>query len=106
LTYYDVDGNEQTVDSSNYRVNLSQELQGELEFIATWTAPSFYDRADAISLQYTAGYQTRAAVPRNVVRAMKILISLEFDDVPPNREANARLRAKDCLTAADWGAYR
>lgn len=106
LKYYDTGNVLQTVDAANYRVFLSAELQGRLEPISTWSAPALYDRADAVQVEFTAGYQTREAVPPCVKRAAKILLSLEFDDVPPNREDNARRRAMDCLTAISWGPYR
>ena len=105
IKYFDTAGDEQTVSSGDYRVHLSTELQGQVEFISTWSAPALFDRIDAVAIEYTSGYGTLGAVPRNVKRAMKILLSVEFDDVPIGRENNARQRAMDCLTASDWGSY-
>lgn len=106
VKYYDSDNVDQTVDTDDYRVHMSGQLYGVVEFVKDWVKPTVYDRLDAIRIQYIAGYETRVAVPQEIRRAMKILLSLEFDDVPPNREANALARAKACLTAADVGSYR
>ena len=106
ITYYDGDNTEQTVAEANYRVHVSQELQGQIEFVSTWSAPTTYNRMDAVNITYKAGYQTREATPECVKRAIKILLSIEFDDVPPQREENARKRAFDCLAAVAWGPYR
>ena len=39
VKYFDTAGDEQTVSSGDYRVHLSTELQGQVEFISTWSAP-------------------------------------------------------------------
>jgi uncharacterized phiE125 gp8 family phage protein len=105
IDYWDADNNDTEFASSNYSAQLSDELYGFIEWAPSVSFPDTYSRRDAIRVQFKCGYQTRFAVPHQVKRAMKILLSLEFDDVPPAREENARKRAKDMLQSTDWSLF-
>jgi len=105
IKYCDVNNTEQSVSEDDYSIIKSTDMYGIVEFVADWVKPALYNRLDAVKIQYVTGYETRDAVPLEIKRAMKILLSVEFDDVPPAREANAVGRAKAMLIAADLGAY-
>jgi uncharacterized phiE125 gp8 family phage protein len=82
VTYVDPDGATQTLDPSLYVVNTS-ELRGEitLAYGASW--PSTRSQRHAVSVLFTCGYGSAAAVPETTKQAMKLLIG-QWNE---NREA-------------------
>lgn len=71
ITYYDVDNASQTLSSSNYYVEISTDGGGCVEWVYTATIPSTYQREDAITVTYTAGYADLNSVPPVAVQAQK-----------------------------------
>lgn len=91
ITYLDSTGDEQTLDSSLYRVvdgGAGGHSGVMREFSATW--PSVYSGVpDGVRVTYTCGYQDELSpsnnpVPEAIVRAALLLISSWYDD--PNAE--------------------
>lgn len=106
VTYYDDDDASQTVSSSNYRLMASSEAAAFLEFDDDFTKPTLSDRADAVTVTYTAGYASIADVPARAKAAVNMKLAelfgnLEERMLPANERAIASL-----LGTLDWGCYR
>lgn len=88
VAYWDTDGTEQTIDSSNYivdtnkRVGMIQEADGY-----TWPIP--YERSDAVNVTYVAGYSADAS---EVPEAAKILVKMLAADMYEHSEVQSELR--------------
>ncbi len=70
VTYFDPDGDSQTVDSANYRLIGSGD---QVEFDCSFNFPSVYSRLDAVSIQYVAGYETTDLIPSNLKAAIQLV---------------------------------
>lgn len=55
VKYLDVDGAEQTVDPVNWYFDRTPE-GANLNFVSGWSAPTLYDRPNAVRVRFTAGY--------------------------------------------------
>lgn len=83
IQYYDADGTLQTLSSSAYYADTSQEpgrvtpAQGYV-----WPATQL-TRPGAVLITYTAGYASREAIPAPMVHAMRMMLSHWYE----NREA-------------------
>lgn len=78
VTYYDTANTQQTFSSSLYSLDADRRRVW-LNSNSAW--PTTYDRWDAISLSYTAGYgSTGAAVPQMFKQAMLLLIGYYFEE--------------------------
>jgi uncharacterized phiE125 gp8 family phage protein len=55
ITYYDADNAQQTLSASTYRLTVTGEFAC-VDLVAGEAWPSTYDRADAVAVQYEAGY--------------------------------------------------
>lgn len=78
ITYYDTTDTQQTFPASQYSLD-SDRRRVWLNSNSAW--PTVYDRWDAISLSYTAGYgATGAAVPMMYKQAMLLLIGYYFEE--------------------------
>ena len=75
VKYYDIDGNEQTIDSSNYILD-SASYVARLEPISTYTWPSLDDRLAPITIEYVAGYTT---IPEDIKHAIYLLVAHWFE---------------------------
>jgi uncharacterized phiE125 gp8 family phage protein len=81
ITYYDSDGNQQTLSSSAYRLQKAGgEAYVELDSDASW--PSVDARDDAITITYSCGYGLAAAVPAPIKQAILLMVG----DLYANRE--------------------
>lgn len=78
VKYYDVDNTLQTLSASNYYTTDEQVPQ--LRFVSLFTAPTVYDRPDAVRVEYVAGYTT---VPEPLRQWMLLQIGAMYE----NREA-------------------
>jgi uncharacterized phiE125 gp8 family phage protein len=110
VAYRDADGNSQTVSSSLYRVHLSSEAAGYLEFDEDFTRPTLDVRDDAITVTYTAGYTTIAAVPELAKHAIKLLVGHWFEHGEAvnigNITTEVPMATAALLQSLDWGCYR
>ena len=82
LKYYDTDGNLQTLDAANYRVDITTEPGRITEaYNCAWT--EIRDMTNAIVLTYQAGYAARANIPEEIKHAVKLMVGHLYE----NREA-------------------
>jgi len=73
IVYVDPDGNDQTLSSSVYRVDTTNEPgRITLEYNQSW--PSIRGVTNAVTITYTAGYGAAADVPDDVKAAIKLLV--------------------------------
>ncbi|MDP2358014.1 MAG: head-tail connector protein [Beijerinckiaceae bacterium] len=85
VTYYDAANAEQTLAPSAYHV-LDDIRGGAIELAASASWPAVYDRPDAVSVTFNAGYGAGNAVPA----ALKAAIKLMIGDLYMNRETVAK----------------
>lgn len=87
ITYYDNTNTQQTLSASVYGVDLATR-QIRLKADQDW--PDIYARWDAVTVTFTAGYASAAAVPANIKHAMLTLVAYYFDlDRGDNPQATA-----------------
>lgn len=78
ITYYDTTDTQQTFSASLYSLDADRRRIW-LKSNAAW--PTTYDRWDAITVTYTAGYgTTSSAVPQMFKQAMLLLIGYYFEE--------------------------
>jgi uncharacterized phiE125 gp8 family phage protein len=106
VTYYDASNVSQTLAASNYAVELSGDGGGRIIWGTSATIPSVYDREDAITVTYTAGYASAANCPRVAIQAMKLKLTELFGVGTESELEAACERAKDLLGPIDWTGYR
>lgn len=75
ITYYDVGNISRTI-ASGYSLNVN-DRSVTLDFTADW--PATYDRWDAVTVDYIAGYTTRTAIPMIAKQAILLLIGYYFE---------------------------
>lgn len=104
IAYYDADNASQTLSSANYIVEVDTYGGGRIIWATTATLPTLYDRPDAITVTFTAGY-TAATIPPVALQAMKTKLTELFGNTTDN-EAKA---AKECtdrlLGLVEWPRY-
>ena len=106
ITYYDEDGNSQTVSSSNYRLIESSEGAAIAEFDADFSLPSVEVRRDAITITYTAGYDDLDSVPDDAKTAIRLKLRDLFGDMEEGEaKANARC-LMSIIEPLKWRPYR
>lgn len=86
LKYYDTDGNLQTLDAANYRVDINTE-PGRITEAYNCTWPDIRYMTNAIVLTYEAGYAARANIPEEIKHAVKLLVGHFYE----NRETVSQL---------------
>lgn len=90
VKYFDASNALTTVDSANYY--LTDEVVPEVRFITDYSAPTTYDRPDAIRVEYSAGYvgdgspptteeEYAANVPQPLKDAILLGIQILYDDL-------------------------
>ena len=102
VRYYDGDNALQTLDAANYYVTDEQVPQ--LRFVPAFSAPTLYDRPDAVRIDYRAGYAPEgsppetqadyvANVPKPLLDAVLLGVQLLYDELmPAQREQIERTR--------------
>jgi uncharacterized phiE125 gp8 family phage protein len=88
VKYYDTDNDQQTIDSSNYLVDVIRE-PGVVRPIDTYDWPSVYERSDAVQITFVAGYSADAT---SVPETMKALTKMIAADMFEHPEAQSELR--------------
>lgn len=107
VTYYDDNNTLQVVTSSNYFIEETQPVH-RLRWAASFDFPCTYDRADAVRVDYTAGYAGQASpvtdqaeaasgIPASIINGMLLLVG----DMYEHREATLVGVSAVVLTAAD-----
>lgn len=92
VSYFDGDNALQTLSEADYYT--TDEQVPELRFVAAFSAPTVYDRPDAVRVQYVAGYAPegsppatqedyRANVPQWARDAVLISVQMLYDDMAP-----------------------
>jgi len=74
IVYIDTSGDEQTLDSGQYRVDIGNE-PGRITEAYNCTWPATRDVTNAVVLTYSAGYGVAADVPDTVKAAIKLLVA-------------------------------
>lgn len=90
--YLDTDGETQTVPAELYHVINGQPDRIVLAADQTW--PDTAEHPEAVTVQFTSGYENAAALPPQLVQAIRLEIEQQFEEHDANRE-----RAIDCLCA-------
>lgn len=78
VKYVDLDGNEQTWDSSNYYVDTDS-IYGSVTAAYNVTYPSTRNVKNAVRVRYVCGYANAAAVPAATKQAMLLLIGSLYE---------------------------
>lgn len=82
VSYYDTNGTSQTLNASNYRVHTTAAGYAVVEWArdqSGFELPATASRQDAVTVTYTAGWQTAAAAPHDLKAA--ILLTLRHLDM-------------------------
>lgn len=84
VTYYDLNNTQQTMPSADYIVDTDSQ-PGRIVLADGKNWPAIYNRPNAVSIQFDAGYGTAANVPQPIKQAMLLMIGHWYE----NREAVA-----------------
>lgn len=83
VTYYDGDNAEQTLTASAYRLTALQD-RARVDLVNGYSWPATYDRADAVTVTYVAGYGDASTdIPEGIRQAVRMLAAHFYE----NREA-------------------
>lgn len=73
VTYYDADNAEQTLTASSYRLTVNGEF-AHVDLVSGQSWPATYNRSDAVTILYDAGYGDAASdVPQVIRQAISIV---------------------------------
>jgi len=89
VKYWDADGTEQTIDSSNYIVDTNRTV-GMVQPVDTYTWPNVYERSDAVNVTFVAGYDAT-----DIPNAAKVLIKMIAADMYEHSETQSELRLEE-----------
>lgn len=90
ITYYDENDTSGTLASTEYQADISSE-PARVVPVSTTTWPVTYERLHAVTLTYTAGYATPAAVPQRMKQAMHLLIAHWYEHREPVGNAGSEV---------------
>lgn len=80
VTYYDADNVSQTLAADQYRLTANGD-NSLFEFVNGATIPSTYDRADAVTVRYEAGYGDAGSdVPESIRLAARALVAHYYEN--------------------------
>jgi len=81
ITYYDVDGVSQTLNASQYQIDLSDDVCRIYEAVAVDFPDVQDEKINPITITYVAGYGSAATdVPMDIRHAIKLMISHLFEN--------------------------
>ena len=87
ITYYDVSNVEQTLDVDSYTVVSYSQHDNRLVYKLTSISPQVYDRWDAVTVTFSAGYNPDS-LPANVKQSVRHLVRYWYDNPDsPKKEA-------------------
>lgn len=90
ITYVDTDGATQTLATSVYAVDTASEPGVvSLKYGQTW--PSTQCQRNAVTIAFTCGYGTAAAVPERLKSAIKLMVKDRYDQTQDNAAAIDKL---------------
>jgi uncharacterized phiE125 gp8 family phage protein len=102
IAYYDTNNVSQTLSSSLYETALTSE-PARIRPITTTTWPLTYDRLEAITVTYAAGYATPEAVPERIKQAMYLLVNHWYvNREPVGMAGNEIAFTLQALLGASW----
>ena len=100
VQYYDTANSQQTFSSGSYSVDIPNR-RIELNSLASW--PTIYDRWDAVTLSYSAGFTT---VPEHHKSAVKLQLDILFELRGMTKDKAAVTQAYERLVALNMrGSY-
>lgn len=105
IVYRDTDNTEQTLATSNYQVNLTEDGFAYVEYTADATLPDLYDRQDAVTVTYTTGYASSAVAPATAKAAMILVMQALDETEKPAVADNMMARAKNMLSTVSAPTY-
>lgn len=80
VQYYDADNNSQTMDVADFYL-LGSEDWAYIEAKPDVTVPGVYDRADAITVTFKAGFgANESAVPGSIKQAMRLMVAHWYEN--------------------------
>lgn len=79
ITYYDTDNVSQTLSTSYYEVD-AKSLPGRITLASGYIWPATYNRSNAVTVNYTAGYGAATAVPESYKQAVRLLAATWFNN--------------------------
>jgi uncharacterized phiE125 gp8 family phage protein len=82
VKYYGADGNQITLDEASYQLDNESE-PGWIVPAPGYAWPGTQSRANAVEVEYVAGYANAAAVPAGIKQWMLALIGAVFDNRDP-----------------------
>ena len=105
--YYDSDGNDTLVASTEYRLIGSTDGAATLEWDDGFTMPTVDVRADAVRITYVAGYAALSDVPAAAKYAVRLKLHEIFGGEVDDRQRMATERSiKSLLGSVEWGWVR
>lgn len=83
IKYYDSSNVLQTLNASNYEVQLTEAGFAVISYSATATLPTLYDRTGAVIVTYAAGYASAAVAPAAAKSAILLMCRalMDIDDL-------------------------
>jgi uncharacterized phiE125 gp8 family phage protein len=90
VTYFDTDGVEQTLSTDDYRAQSGgADGYGFIELKADSIWPDIEDRADAITIEFTAGHGAASTnIPANIRQTVLLLLAHMYDNPAPVNVGN------------------
>lgn len=105
VKYRDANGTQQTLASSNYRLELSTDGKGRLHWDADAIMPAIAARHDAIEITFVTGYEDKDSIPRAAIQAIKTKLTELWGDATES-ELKAAERCTDrLLSTVDMTGY-
>lgn len=108
ITYFDVDGVEQTFPAEKYRVVKPEGAAGLVELIDTAAWPSLDDRPDAFAIEFVAGYGDAASdIPEPIKHGLLLYIGSLFTNRGDHESADAsgNVAADRLLSPYRWREF-
>lgn len=104
VKYYDAEDADQTLAAANYRVHLSTDGLGHVEYDEDVTLPDVASRDDAVRIQFTTGYAD-GAIPPKAKQAILMKTAVLWGDMTGRDLGYTEKAANSLLDACDWGSY-
>lgn len=109
ITWYDSNGNAQTLDPSKYLVEVPQRQFGRVWLNPSWARPYLDpNRPHPIIVRINAGYASADSVPAGIKAAILMLVTHWYDRRAAVSVANlteAPLAFRALLESESWGGY-
>lgn len=91
ITYYDSDNAEQTLSTDAYRLTILPD-RAQVDLAAGYSWPGIFDRADAVTVTYVAGYGDASTdIPAGIRQAIRLTAAHWYE----NRAATSEMKIED-----------